>query len=101
MSTPGPESLSRGRRRPLGQAGADIDLGGQGAVHRAAIGDLEQPRALLVVERPPEGDLAVDPIDVAVLRLAFGAIRRVDARVLEIDGDGLERPLLAARVQRE
>src|SRR6267142_2493443 len=84
-----------------GQPAADVDLGGERAMDRALAGDLQQSGPLLTVESPRESDLAVDPVEPALLRLALGAIDGVDLGVLQAYLDRLERPLLASRIQRE
>ena len=47
-------------QRALGQACFDLDLGGERAVHRALVRNLEQTRTLLRAERAGELDLAMD-----------------------------------------
>src|SRR5712692_937144 len=80
------------------QPRADVDLGDEGAVHRAAVGDLEQPLPLLGAERAGQADLPLDAIEHALLRLALRAVLGVDLRLLQPHRDPLERPLLAPRV---
>ena len=70
-------------------------------MHRAAVGDLHQPGLLLVAERALQRDLALDAVQLALLSLTLRAVLGVDLRVLQAHGDGLQRPLLASRVQRE
>src|ERR1043166_6936701 len=84
-----------------GLARADLDLGRERAVHGAALGDLDQPRLLLFAERALQLDLTLDAVELALLGLAVRAVLGVDLRVLEAHRDGLQRPLLASRVQRE
>ena len=64
----------------------------------AAVGDLGEAGALRVVERAVEGERAAEPVDVALLRFAVGAVLGVEAVVLDVDGDAGERPLLAVGV---
>ena len=70
-----------------GQAGRDPDLAVQRAVHRALVGDLEQPLPLRLVERALEREHALDPVDPAFPRLALGAVGGVHLVVLELDAD--------------
>src|SRR5262249_16798080 len=80
-----PSGCSAGRegalRRRLG--GADVDLRVQRAVHRAFVGDLKEPLALVVAERAVERDGAVDAVDLAFFGLAVGTVGGVDLAVLE------------------
>ena len=71
------------------------------AVDRAPFGDLEQPLSLLRTERTVERDLPLDAIEHALLRLALGAVRRVNLRMREPHRHALEGPLLPSRVQRD
>src|SRR5213076_2885402 len=59
-------------------AGADIDLGGQRAVHGTLVGDVKKPRALCLVEHARKSDLALDAVEHAFLGLALGTILRVN-----------------------
>src|SRR5580698_4711218 len=52
----------------------DVNLRGQGAMHRALVGDFQQPLALSGVELAFHGDDAVDLVEHASLGFAFGAI---------------------------
>src|SRR2546421_1855916 len=70
-------------------------------MHRTFVGDLRQPRPLRVVEPAREHELALDLIELAFLRLAVGTVLRVDAGVAEANGDAVERPTFASRIQRE
>ncbi len=70
-------------------------------MHRAALRDLEQARALFARERTLEDELALDPIDQAFLGLTIRAVLRMDPVVRQADGDALERPLLAAGIETE
>ena len=70
-------------------------------MHRTLLRDLEEPAALLVAQRTAEDQLPLDLIELAFLRLAVRAVGGMDARVAETDGDAVERPLLASRVQRD
>lgn len=56
-------------------------------MHRAAIGDLEQPLPLFVVERAMQGDGAVDLADAAFAGFAVAAVAGVDTLVAERDAD--------------
>src|SRR5262249_26869687 len=83
------------------QARADVELRRQRPVHRASIRHLQEPRALLFVQRAADGYFPLDAIKHAFLGLALGAVDGVDLRVFELDRNTLERPLLASRIQRE
>src|SRR5207253_5825175 len=79
------------RRRPdSDEPGPDVDLRRQGPVHGALLRDDEKLLALLGAERPGQRDRGLDPIELAFLRLALGAVDRVDLRVTERDVDGPE-----------
>ena len=77
------------------QAGLDLDLGFQGPVDRAHVGDFEQPRALDVAQVAGERDLAGDVVDPALARLAIGTVGGVvgisnaggGIEVITLDGD--------------
>src|SRR4029453_73823 len=55
------------------QPTADVDLGRERAVHRALAGDLEQPTALLAVQRAGQLQLDLDPVEPAPPPLPPGA----------------------------
>src|SRR5436190_608690 len=82
-----------------GEARANVDLRHQRPVHGAAVGDLEEPRSLLVRQRSGELDVALDPVDHPLAGLAFRAVGGVDPRMSQPDRDALERPALASRVE--
>ena len=68
-------------------------------MHRAAVRDLEQLRPLRRVERALEPDHPLDPVDLALARLAVGAVGGVDLVVLQLDLDALERQALQVGVE--
>src|SRR4051812_19863640 len=106
-SVPEPQSgsaflnLGARRCRTLAKARADLDFRRERAMDGAAVGDLQQPLALRLVERPFQHDLPVDLIDLAVLGLAVGAILGVDLVVLQPDPDLLQRPVLLPGVHAQ
>src|SRR5579871_864499 len=79
----------------------DIDLRLQRAVHRAFVGDLQQPCALLGIEVAIERDGALDVVDHAFLGLTGGAIGGVDAAVPQAHRGLLERQLLALGIKAQ
>ena len=79
----------------------DHGLGGEAAMHGALLGDLEELCPLLVAQRPVEPDAQLDPIDLPLFGLAFGAIVGMDLRVLETSGDTLKRQTFPLGVHRE
>src|SRR5215467_7740885 len=81
------------------QRRADVDLRLQRAVHRALVGDLEQPRALRGVERALQRDAALDAVELPFLGLALRAINRMDFLMRERDRDALERQLLVVGIE--
>jgi hypothetical protein len=66
----------------------DLDTLRQRPVHRAALGDLQQPLFLLLVEVAPEHQLEADGRDLPLGRLP-----------VEPSFDAVERPLLALGIQ--
>ena len=64
-------------------------------------GDLHQPGVLLCGERSSQLDIQIDPVEHALLRFAFLAVFRVNARMPQRDGDVLERNLFLARIQAD
>src|SRR5579862_592180 len=84
-----------------GQARANVDLGLQRPVDRALAGDLEELRSLLLRQRSRKLDVAVDSVAYPLSRLTVGTVCRVDLPMSEPDGHVLERPSLAARVERD
>ncbi len=84
--------LGRSQRR------LDHDLAFERAVDGAAVSDGEEALALRVVEVAVEGDRAAEAVDLALFRLARGAILRVEPVVLDVDRDAFERPVLAVGV---
>jgi hypothetical protein len=68
-------------------------------VNRALVRDLEQPLLLIRVEISYQVNLALDPIDLALLGFAIPAIDRVNLRMSKIHRYAFERPLLRPRVQ--
>src|ERR1700722_13488909 len=77
----------------------DVNLRGQGAMHRAFVGDFQQPLALLGVEIALHGDHAVDLVEHASLGFAFGAIFRMDLAVAQSHRGPLQRQRLAVGVK--
>ncbi len=69
-------------------------------MNRTLVRDLEQPFLLFRVEVSHEMNLALDPVDLAFLRFAIPAIRRVNLRMSKIHRHTFERPLLGPRVHR-
>ena len=67
---------------------------------RTFVGDLQEPLALLRVERAAQCDGPLDAVDHPFLGLAFLAIGGVDAGVAEFDRYPLERQRLALGVDR-
>ena len=62
----------------LGQRRRDLDLGMQCAVHRAAIGDLEQPLTLSFIEGSLEHEFTTDVVDFRPALRRLGAILEHD-----------------------
>src|ERR1700730_1187998 len=73
------------------QARPDADLRRERPVHRASIRHLQESRALLFGQRAAQGNLPLDTIQHAFLRLALGAVDGVDLRMFELYRDTLER----------
>lgn len=97
----GRRGAALGRCARLDEPADDIYFRGQSAVHRAGVGDGQEPGALLGGERAGELDVALDAGDQAHAGVAVGAIFGMDARVAKADADGGERHLLARRIQLE
>ena len=70
-------------------------------MHRASTGDLEKPCALISREVSRKLEPPFDAVEVALFRLAFSAIDRVDPEVTDPDLHVLKRPMLSSRVQRD
>jgi len=83
------------------QRGPDLDLGVQGPVHRALVGDLEQPLSLGVGQVAVEFEFAAELVDVSARALAVGAVLRVNLAVADTHGHGLEIEILALGIQPE
>src|SRR5712691_4244800 len=100
-STRSARSTSRPPRRSVAgrDPGRDVHLVLQRALHGAALGDLEQPQALLTVQRAMERDVLGDLIEKALARLAVRAVLGVYARVAQRHFDGLQWPALALGVE--
>jgi hypothetical protein len=75
------------------QLGSDLDLGRQGPVNRALVGNVEQACSLTPVQRSKELDVTVDSVDHRVLGFAGLAVGRVYLRVPKAYSDSLEGPL--------
>ena len=73
----------------------------QRPVHRAFVGDLHEARPLLLAELALELDLAGDVVDLSSLRLAVGAVLRVDLVVPQPHDGALQWPLLALGVHAQ
>jgi hypothetical protein len=67
-------------------------------VHRALVGNLHQPLALIGVERALDRDHAVDLVQHALPRFAFLAVYCVNLAVLQRHGDAIERQRLAVGI---
>src|SRR5215467_51001 len=91
------QSSRSGERR----GGPNVDLGGQRAMHRAFIGDLHEPRALRLVERPFEHDGALYAIDLALLGLAARAVGGVNLGVGEPYRHPIERKSLVLGIKSQ
>src|SRR5689334_12844248 len=76
----------------------DLDLGRECAVDRTLVGDLDEPRALGIVEIAGERDGPVDAIEHPFFRFAALAIGGMDLGVTEPHGDLVKRQRLAFRV---
>jgi len=76
-----------------------MSISGQRPVDRTFFRDLDELGALQVRERPGEDELDLDVVDHPGARLTFGAVGRVDAPVLQVHRDRLERPAPSAGVQ--
>lgn len=70
----------------------DLNLGGERAVHRAFVRDLQQTSSLRRIEWPREFHRPLDAVDLAFLGLTFRAVRSVDLGVGQRDPDILEGP---------
>ena len=80
---------------PSDRSRLNINLRFECAVNGAFVRDFEQPRPLFRIECPGEVNLPLDPVDLAFLRLAIPAIRRVDLRMSKIHRHTFERPFFA------
>ena len=67
-------------------------------MHRAAVGDLEQPLASVVVEVSLQNDSAGELIDPAFLDRAFGTVTSVNLGVSNLHGGAGQWEFLAACV---
>src|SRR5689334_8541222 len=65
----------------------NLDLRMQCTMDRTFLGDFEEALALRRIERAAELDGSFDPIDLAFLGLAIGAVGGVDLRVRQLHGD--------------
>src|SRR3989441_10325568 len=79
----------------------DADLRGQGSVDWTPIRDLEELRALLVRECATQRDLALDPVQHPLFRLAVSAVLGVDSRMPKTHCHLAERPGFPSRIQRD
>src|SRR5262249_59145242 len=70
-------------------------------MYGAFVGNLHHLRFLFGIKRPRQFDLTFDAVDHPLFGLAFSAILGIDLHVAEPDGDGFERPALAAGVELE
>jgi hypothetical protein len=71
--------------------GSNIDLRGKGAVHRAFVGNLQKPFALLLVEITCQSDGTIDTIEHPFLRLAVLAIDGMDSGVHKTHRDPIAK----------
>src|SRR2546427_11592158 len=79
----------------------NVDLRGERPMDRTLVGDLEQPGPLLLRKLAGDGDLALDPIEHALLGFTFGAVVGVDPRMTEANRHACERPPFPSRIQRD
>ncbi len=70
-------------------------------MHRAFVGDLHQPAALVGIEIAAQGDGAHDAVDHAFLGLAFRAIDGMDLGVAQADSDAFERQRLTLGIETQ
>ena len=68
-------------------------------MHGTFVGDFQEPRTRLAVERPLELDHSIDAIDFGLAGLAFAAVGGVDLAVPEVHAHSLEGKLLRLGVQ--
>ncbi len=59
-------------------------------MHGTPLGDLEELRALFVAQWTVELDTQLDPVDLGIFALTFGAIFGVNARMSETGGNASE-----------
>ena len=81
------------------QPRADLDLVRQRRMHRAAVGDRQQARPLVVRHRALDRDVAGDLANGALLALAIGAVLGVNPVVLEAYGDAPGSDALALGIK--
>src|SRR5918996_5146336 len=94
----------RRRRWPssaLGRARDYLCFARERLVDRTAFGDLQKAPALFVVERSLQLDLALDAVDLALLRLTVLTLLGVDPAVPETHDHPLERPALALDIHAQ
>jgi len=75
-----------------------IYVGRERSVDGALISELKQPALLFICERASELNVSVDAIEQSLLCVAVAAIPRMLSRVVQGDGDGVERPTFFAGV---
>src|SRR5512146_3406909 len=73
------------RKLPSHQLVANFDFAGQSTVYRTLLRDLKQTRALGVSQGALQMNPAADLGDMAVFRLAVGAVPGMDAAFRQID----------------
>src|SRR2546429_3831317 len=78
---------------------ANVHLRRQRAMDRTFIRDLQQPPALLRIERAAQRDGALDAVDHPFLGLAILAIGGVDSPMAKLDRHPLERQRLALGIE--
>jgi hypothetical protein len=79
----------------------DADSGAERLMDRTPSTDLEQFVTLLLGERSFQFDLAVNLVERRLVRHAILAVLDMVARMVQPDFDGLKRPFLPSRIQRD
>lgn len=69
-------------------------------MHGAALRDLYQSAPLFVCQRPVQGYVAFDAVELAFFGLTLRAVHSVDIRVTQAYGNPFQGPALASRIQR-
>ena len=68
-------------------------------MHRTADGNLPQSGNLVLIERPGHGYSGADAVEQPGCGFAVGTVFGVDAVVVKLDNDVLQRPLLVGCVE--